>query len=320
MSPSLALLENVLQALTAGLLIGSVYALMCVGLGLIFGVMRVINFAQGEFLMLGMYGTLYAYAWLGLGRLLGPYVGPIIAAVIAGIVVYFAGILLHRYLLARVTGIKVAGSEGEGHYPQLVLTLGLSLILSNAGLIVFGSTPENIRTPLSASAWELGPLAGDQVSVFFNKARSVAFLVSVAVAIALYYFITRSRIGKTLRAAADNPEAATYMGIDVERAHRVAFGLGCAITAVAGGLVATYYPFQPYVGLEFVIIMYAGVVLGGMGSIGGAFWGGLTIGLVQQLSSLVLPVQLQNTAIFVVFLLVVLLRPEGLFGRNVERA
>lgn len=320
MSPSLVLLENILQALTAGLLIGSVYALMCVGLGLIFGVMRVINFAQGEFLMLGMYGTLYAYTWLGLGRLLGPYVGPIIAAVIAGIVVYFAGILLHRYLLARVTGIKVAGSEGEGHYPQLILTLGLSLILSNAGLIVFGSTPENIRTPLSASAWELGPLAGDQVSVFFNKARSVAFLVSVAVAIALYYFITRSRIGKTLRAAADNPEAATYMGIDVERAHRAAFGLGCAITAVAGGLVATYYPFQPYVGLEFVIIMYAGVVLGGMGSIGGAFWGGLTIGLVQQLSSLVLPVQLQNTAIFVVFLLVVLLRPEGLFGRNVERA
>src|SRR5712692_4260953 len=315
MSPSLVLLENVLQALTAGLLIGSVYALMCVGLGLIFGVMRVINFAQGEFLMLGMYGTLYAYTWLALGRFLGPIVG----AVIAGIVVYFAGILLHRYLLARVTGIKVAGSEGEGHYPQLILTLGLSLILSNAGLIVFGSTPENIRTPLSASAWELGPLAGDQVSVFFNKARSVAFLVSVGVAIALFLFITRTRIGKMLRAAADNPEAATYMGIDVERAHRIAFGLGCAITALAGGLVATYYPFQPYVGLEFVIIMYAGVVLGGFGSIIGAFWGGLTIGLVQQLSTLVLPVQLQNAAIFVVFLLIVLVRPEGLFGRNAER-
>jgi branched-chain amino acid transport system permease protein len=320
MNPALIVLENVLQALTAGLLIGSVYALMCVGLGLIFGVMRVINFAQGEFLMLGMYATLYSYTWLGLGGLLGPYVGPIIAAVIAGIVVYFAGILLHRYLLARVTGIKVVGSEGEGHYPQLILTLGLSLILSNAGLIFFGSTPENIRTPLSATAWEIGPLAADQVSIFLNKARSVAFLVSIAVALALYFFITRSRIGKTLRAAADNPEAATYMGIDVERAHRVAFGLGCAITAVAGGLVATYYPFQPYVGLEFVIIMYAGVVLGGMGSIGGAFWGGLTIGLVQQLSSLVLPVQLQNAAIFVVFLLIVLLRPEGLFGRNVERA
>jgi branched-chain amino acid transport system permease protein len=313
------ILENVLQGLTAGLLIGSVYALMCVGLGLIFGVMRVINFAQGEFLMLGMYGTLYAYTWLALGNILGPYVGPIVGALIAGVAVYFFGTLLHRYLLVRVTGIRVAGSEGEGHYPQLILTLGLSLILANAGLIFFGSTPENIRTPLSASAWEIGPFAGE-LSVFLNKARSVAFLVSVAVAVVLFFFITRTRIGKMLRAAADNPEAALYMGIDVERAHRIAFGLGCAITALAGGLVATYYPFQPYVGLEFVIIMYAGVVLGGMGSIGGAFWGGLTIGLVQQLSTLVLPTQLQNTAIFVVFLLIMMLRPEGLFGRNVERA
>ncbi len=320
MDSFLTIVENLAQALTAGLLVGSVYALMCVGLGLIFGVMRVINFAQGEFLMLGMYVTLYSFTWFGLGSLLGPYVGPIVGALIAGVVLYVVGILLHRYLLTRVTGIKVVGSEGEGHYPQLILTLGLSLILANGGLILFGSTPENIRTPLSATAWEIGPLVGDQLSIFLNKARSVAFVVSIVVALVLYVFITRSRVGKTLRAAADNPEAATYMGINVERAHRVAFGLGCAITAVAGGLVATYYPFQPYVGLEFVIIMYAGVVLGGMGSIGGAFWGGLTIGLIQQLSTLVLPLQLQNAAIFVVFLLIVLLRPEGLFGRNVERA
>jgi branched-chain amino acid transport system permease protein len=91
------------------------------------------------------------------------------------------------------------------------------------------------------------------------------------------------------------------------------------VTAIAGGLVATYYPFQPYVGLDFVIIMYAGVVLGGMGSITGAFWGGMTIGLVQQLSALVLPFQLQNVAIFVMFVLIVLVRPQGLYGRSVER-
>ncbi len=265
MQTSLVLLENLLQALTAGLLIGSVYALMCVGLGFIFGVMRVINFAQGEFLMLGMYATLYAFTWLGLGRILGPYAGPIVAAAIAGCLLYGFGLLLHRFFLARVTGARVFGTEGEGHYPQLILTLGLSLIIANAGLIFFGSTPENIRTPLSATAWEIGPLAGDHVSMFLNKARSVAFVVSIAVALALYFFVTRTRIGKQLRAAADNPEAATYMGIDVDRAHRIAFGLGCAITALAGGLVATYYPFQPYVGLEFVIIMYAGVVLGGHG-------------------------------------------------------
>jgi branched-chain amino acid transport system permease protein len=320
MSPALILLENILQALTAGVLVGSIYAVMCVGLGLIFGVMRVINFAQGEFLMLGMYAALYAFTGLGLGPALGSYLGPIVGAAMAGVLMYAVGLVLHRYLLARVTGINVAGSEGEGHYPQLIMTLGIALIISNGGLIFFGSTPRSVQTPLSARAWELGPFAGDYLSVFLNQARSMACLVSIAVVLSLYYFITRSRIGKMLRAAADNPEAAIYMGIDVERAHRIAFALGCAVTAVAGGLVATYYPFQPYVGLEFVIIMYAGVVLGGMGSIAGAYWGGLTIGLVQQVSTLFLPMQLQNAAIFVVFLLIVLVRPQGFFGRTVERA
>jgi branched-chain amino acid transport system permease protein len=315
----LIITENILQALVAGMLVGSVYGLMCVGLGLIYGVMRVINFAQGDFLMLGMYATLYLFGWLGLGQWLGPYLGPVVAAVLGAVVVYGFGVFLHRTLLSRVTGMRVAGTESEGHYPQLILTLGMSLIIANGGLILFGSMPHNIRTPLSASAWEIGPLVGQELSVFLNKARSVACIVSGLVALGLYLFISRSRLGKTLRAAADNPEAATYMGINVDAAYRVAFALGIALTAIAGGLVATYYPFQPYVGLEFVIIMYAGVVLGGFGSIIGAFWGGLTIGLVQQLSTLVLPVQLQNAAIFVVFLLIVLVRPEGLFGRNAER-
>jgi branched-chain amino acid transport system permease protein len=155
--------------------------------------------------------------------------------------------------------------------------------------------------------------------LFLNKARAVAGVVSVVVATALYWFINRSRLGKTLRAAADNASAAIYMGIDVDRAYRIAFGIGIGVTAIAGGLVATYNPFQPYIGLDFVIIMYAGVVLGGMGSILGAFWGGMTIGLVQQLSTLILPTQLQNAAIFVVFLLIVMVRPQGLFGRATER-
>ena len=110
------------------------------------------------------------------------------------------------------------------------------------------------------------------------------------------------------------------MGINVSKAHNIAFALGTAIAGIAGGLLVIYYPVQPHVGVDFVIIMYAGVVLGGMGSIVGAFWGGMTIGLVQQLSTLFVPIQLQNTAIFVVFLLVLLVKPEGFFGRTVERA
>jgi branched-chain amino acid transport system permease protein len=292
---------------------------MCVGLALIFSVMRVINFAQGEFLMLGMYAALFVFTQLGISALLGPYVGPIVAAVLGGAIVFVVGIAAYEGLLRWITGLQVAGTEGEGHYPQLTLTLGLSLLLANGGLIVFGSEPQTMRTPMSSNAWELGPLFGSDITLFLNQARSLASVVALAVAAAVALFIARTRLGKMLRAAADNPEAATYMGIHVGRAYRLAFGIGAAVTAVAGGLVATYYPFQPYIGIEFVIVMYAGVVLGGMGSVGGAFWGGLTIGLIQQLSTLVLPNQLQNAAIFVAFLLIVLLRPQGLFGRSVER-
>jgi branched-chain amino acid transport system permease protein len=110
------------------------------------------------------------------------------------------------------------------------------------------------------------------------------------------------------------------MGINVDRSHRIAFALGSAVTAIAGGLVATYLSFTPFMGLDFVVIMYAGVVLGGMGSLLGAFWGGVTIGFVQQFSALALPPQLQNAAIFVVFLLIIILRPQGLFGRSADRA
>jgi branched-chain amino acid transport system permease protein len=312
------LIENILQAIYTGLVVGCIYGLMCVGLALIFSVMRVINFAQGEFLMLGMYAALFCFAQIGIGALFGPGFGAVVASLLAGVIVFAIGALLYDLLLRPVTGLRVAGTEGEGHYPQLTLTLGLSLLLQNGGLILFGSSPQTIRTPFSSTAWEL-PVLGNDVTLFLNKARTIACIVTLVVAFAVAMFINRSRHGKILRAAADNAEAATYMGIRVTRAHRLAFALGAGISALAGGLVATYYPFQPYVGLEFIIVMYAGVVLGGMGSVMGAFWGGITIGLVQQLSTLVLPQQLQNATIFVVFLLIILLRPQGLFGRNVER-
>ncbi|GAB2885944.1 branched-chain amino acid ABC transporter permease [Paralcaligenes ginsengisoli] len=312
-------IENMLQALYSGIVVGSVYGLMCVGLALIFSVMRVINFAQGEFLMLGMYGTLLVFTQLGLGATLGPYIGPYIANLISAVAMFFIASFLYEVLLSRITGLRASGTEGDGHYAQLILTLGLSLVLQNGGLLVFGAIPQSVNTPLSSTAWEIGPLPGG-MTLFLNQARMAAFVVAVIVILLVAAFIGRTRHGKILRAAADNPEAATYMGIHVRRAHRLAFGIGGAVTAVAGGLIATYYSFQPYVGVEFVIIMYAGVVLGGMGSTIGAFWGGMTIGLVQQLATLILPTQLQNAAIFVVFLLIILVRPQGLFGRSVERA
>ncbi len=320
MNPMFVQIENFLQALAAGILLGGLYGLMCVGLGIIFGVMRVINFGQGDLMMVGMYLPSISSVCSGSASSSVPTSAPSLPPSSPARSCTSLACCCIAFSISQVTGVKVASLEGEGHYAQLILTLGFALILSNGGLLLFGSTPVSIKTSLSSSAWELGPLFGNDVSFFLNKARGIALVIALVVAAGLYLFITRSRLGKSLRAAADNPGAATYMGIDVDKAHRVAFGIGTAITAMAGGLVATYYPFQPYVGLEFVIVMYAGVVLGGLGSIIGAFWGGMIIGLVQQLSTLVLPTQLQNTAIFVVFLLIVFLRPQGLFGVNVTRA
>jgi branched-chain amino acid transport system permease protein len=313
------MLESFLQALTAGILAGAIYGLMCVGLALIFGTMRVINFAQGDFMMLGMYAAYFIFATFGVQATFGSTLGPFLSVALAAPFLFAFGYVIHRVLISRVTGARTAQLEGEGHYAQLILTLGIALILQNGGQIVFGSILVSIRTPLSSSAWEIGPLWGDFVSVFVNKSRGISALVSVATILALAALINRTRLGKSLRAAADNAEAATFMGIDVDHAYRIAFGLGAAVTAIAGGLLATNYPFHPHVGLEYVIVMYAGVVLGGMGSIIGAFWGGMAIGLVQQLSTLILPTQLQNAAIFVVFLLIVFLRPQGMFGRVAER-
>jgi branched-chain amino acid transport system permease protein len=312
------LIENVLQALAAGLLVGAIYGLMCVGLALIFGIMRVINFAQGDFMMLGMYAAFYLVVALAAQLGLSGGVTPYLAIILTGPLLFLVGYAVHGVLISQVSGTRSARLEGEGHYAQLILTLGIALIVQNAALIAFGSQLISIRTPLSSAAWTV-PLLDGEVMLFINKARGVAAMISVATITALTVLIGRSRLGKALRASADNPDAATFMGIDVARAHRIAFALGVAVTAIAGGLLATTLPFHPFVGIDYVIVMYAGVVLGGMGSIGGAFWGGMTIGLVQQLSTLILPTQLQNTAIFVVFLLIVFFRPQGFFGRVSER-
>jgi branched-chain amino acid transport system permease protein len=314
-----ALIESVLNALTAGITIGCIYGLMCIGLGLIFGIMKVVNFAQGELLMLGMFASFYLVTGGGVLAFLGPYIGPFVGALLAGPIVFVFGAMLHKFLISRVSGLRTAGSIDDGHFGQLIVTLGISLILQNGGMIVFGTIPVTVRTPLSSSAFLIGPIYGD-ATIFLNKAKLVACAVAIVTALVLYFVLEFTRIGKALRAAADNPTAATYMGIDVDKYYRMAFALGSGITAIAGGLMATYLSFGSFVGFDYVIIMYSGVVLGGIGSIMGAFWGGMTVGMVQQMSALVLPPQLQNAAIFIVFLLIVMLRPQGLFGRSAERA
>jgi branched-chain amino acid transport system permease protein len=314
-----ALVEQAAQALTAGIMVGCVYGLLCVGLAFIFGIMRVINFAQGDFMMVGMYLAFYLATHV-LGTTLLGDATPFVAAALTVPVLFILGGGLHRLLIARTTGLRGVGLSAEGHQAQLILTLGIALVLQNGALILLGTSPHTVLTTLSSSAWEVPLLYDDFSAVFINQARAIAAVLSVVVAFFLFQLVSSTRMGKSLRAAADNPEAATYMGIDVDRAHRIAFAIGTAVAGLAGGIIVAYYPVQPFVGVDFIIIMYAGVVLGGMGSISGAFWGGMVIGLVQQLSTLVMPLQLQNAAIFAAFVLILLFRPQGLFGRNVERA
>jgi branched-chain amino acid transport system permease protein len=311
--------EVILQSIVSGIMIGSVYGLMCVGLALIFGIMRVINFAQGEFLMLGMYAALFMIPALAGVIAGGVVLTAILAALATGPLLFALGYMLHVTMLRPLARVHSYAGEAQSQQSQFIITLGISIALQNACTIAFGSDVRSIRTPLSSTAWALEiPFTEDGI-VFLNQARVVTFIAGALFAVALHYLISFTWLGKTLRATADNPIAATYMAINVDRVHRLAFALGTAITAVAGALVALQYPFQPYVGLDFVIVMYTGVVLGGMGSIIGAFWGGMAIGIIQQCSTLFLPNQLQNVAIFVVFIALLLIRPQGFFGRSTER-
>jgi branched-chain amino acid transport system permease protein len=288
------------QYVVTGLLVGGVYALMSIGLALIFGVMRVVNFAQGDFMMLGMYLAYYlAVGW---------HIDPLLGALLALPPFFVLGVLLHRSLLVRVTG---GGDPQRQMDAQLILTLGLSLIITNVTTMVLSPMPRGIKTAYATRAFELGPL-------LINQARAYAFLMALFLAGVVYVFLTRTDVGKALRAAADDPEAAAYQAIDVRRMHALAFAIGIALVAAAGGLLATYHPIEPTVAVNFIVLMFVAVVLGGLGSIPGAFVGGLVIGLVQSLTVLVLPFQLQNVGVFVAFLLVLYVRPQGLFGQRLR--
>jgi branched-chain amino acid transport system permease protein len=260
--------------------------------------MRVVNFAQGDFMMLGMYLTYYYAVAL--------HVDPLLGALATLPPFFVLGLLVHRAFLARVTG---GGDPNREMDAQLILTLGLSLVITNATTMILSPMPRGINAPYASRAFAVGPL-------LLNQARAYAFLMALLLAGATYLLLSRTDLGRALRAAADDPEAAGYQGIDVRSMHGMAFGIGIALVAAAGGLLATYHPIEPNVAVNFIVLMFVAVVLGGLGSIPGAFVGGIMIGLVQSLTLLLLPLQLQNVGVFVAFLLVLYVRPQGLFGRR----
>ena len=284
-------LTTILQAIVGGLLLGGIYALLAAGLTLIFGVMRVINFAQAEFMMLGMFAGYVLTTGLG--------IDPLLLALPIGGVLALLGMVVAQGLLERVP-------RGD-HNAQLILTLGVSLVLQNLMLVVFGPTPRPVVRPYTNSYWT-------PFDLFINEARLFACLASLVIMVALYLFLTRTWTGRAMRATADDPVAAGGVGINVRRTHVLAFMVGTGLAGVAGTLIVTFTAAAPSIGNDFIIIMFLAIVLGGLGSVAGATFGAFVVGLVQSTSGLLLPLQLQNVMLFVVFVLSLLVRPQGLFG------
>jgi len=293
----LAFSTNELINLTvSGVLTGGVYALLAAGLGLIFGVMRVVNFAHGDFMMLAMYLT-----WLLFAGRVG--LDPFLAAPLVFVAFTAFGMLIHWLVIRWVSARR------QNVDAQVLATVGLGLIFQNLILMRYSSTPRVVSPGYALDGWEIA-------DVFVSKVRLYAFVLSLVVAAALFAFLDRTRIGRAIRAASENWEAAIYMGIDIERVHRIAFGVGIGLTAAGGAALAAFQPIDPFVGLKFVVIMFTAVVLGGLGSVGGAFVGGLIIGVIQSASQAFSSAALSNVYVFAVFLLTLYLRPNGLFGRN----
>ncbi len=282
-----------LQAATNGLLLGGVYGLVSAGLTLIFGVMRIVNFAHGEFLMLGMFATY----WLGRASGLHPYV----LLVPVGVLMFGVGLLVQRALIDRVLG--------RTDEAQILLTVGLSAFLQGAALFVWGADYRTIPTPLASASVAVGP-------VYLSVARLVAFGVAVVLAAGLYVLLVRTDLGRAMRAAAENREVALLLGIDTGRIYRLAFGIGTGLVGVAGALMAPVLATFPTVGTLFALTAFVVVVLGGMGDIVGAMIGGMIIGVTEALIATYVALDLAPLATFLIFLLILLVRPQGLLGKG----
>ncbi|ABG03338.1 inner-membrane translocator [Rubrobacter xylanophilus DSM 9941] len=290
------------QALVTGLLLGGVYSLVSMGLTLIFGVLDILNFAHGAFMALAMYASFVLVANAGFD----PYLSLLVSVPL----LFVLGVLVQRVLLARVMD--------QPHENQLLLTFGLALLIENALLMVFTATPRTVEFPYAQTGIPLGfatvrgPL--DVFGAVADLPRVIAFLGSLVIAGGLFYLLRRTSLGTAIRAVAENPDGAAMVGIDVRRMHMIAFGLGTACVAAAGTLVLPFLSLQPTTGEQFNVIAFVVVVLGGLGNVVGALVGGILIGLVQELGGAFVPGVDKLFFVFVVFVLTLLLRPQGLFG------
>ncbi|TAM91493.1 branched-chain amino acid ABC transporter permease [bacterium] len=279
------------QLLAAGVLLGGVYALISIGLTLIFGVMRIVNFAHGEFLMVGMYLAYYLVTAM--------HVNPYLALVVVAPGLYLFGLLVEMAIIKPTIG--------KSDVVQVFATVGLSIVLQAAALMAFSANVVGLNLPITNALIHLGWLT-------IGVPQVLAFVAAMLVAAALFIFLGRTDVGRAIRATAQDRSAAALMGIDVPAIYRLTFALGSAMTGLAGGLLMPIYSVSPDVGTQFVLVAFVVVVLGGMGSVTGALVGGLLIGIVETFSGFVIDPQWKAAIYFVIFLIVLVVRPAGLFG------
>jgi branched-chain amino acid transport system permease protein len=282
-----------IQSLISGILIGGVYALIGIGLTIIFGVMRVINFAHGDILMVGMYLTYNLFTLLG--------IDPFISIAITIPLMFLFGAFLQKVFINRMLGALPQN--------QILLTIGLGLIMSNTMMLIYTSDYKILTTDYSSSSFNL-------LGISISTPLAISFLITAAITAALYWFLIKTDTGQAIRATAQDREAAQLMGINVRWMSILAFGLGSALAGTAGALISPTYYIFPQIGGTFTLKAFVITVLGGMGSIIGATLGGIIIGVAESVSAVYISSGWKDVVVFVLFLLVLLFKPAGLMGKS----
>lgn len=277
------------QTAVSGLLLGGVYALIALGLTLIFGVMRVINVAHGTFLMVGAYITYWLFHIYG--------VNPILSLIISMPLLFVFGLVLHRFVIAKVVDAPELTS--------LLVTFGISIFIINVVIYFFSSDFRAV--PYLTGSVKLQGVA-------FSMPRSVAFGVALAISILSYLFLKKTRLGKAIRAVSQHRDVAQICGIDIGRIDMVAFGLGLALAAAGGSLISFLFVIFPEMGNNYLLKCFAVVILGGIGSYTGAFLGGLLIGVSEAFGALLISAQAAEAVAYIILVMVLLLKPSGLVG------
>jgi len=288
--------DAVLQSLTFGLLVGALYGLAAAGLSLVFGVMRVLNVAHGELLMLGGYGSFWLFALYG--------IDPFASLLLIGPLLFLVGVALHlglfRFLMRYDEETKIKDS--------LLIGFGLGLVLQNLAIRLWTADERSITTGYAGAVVRLGEL-----NLPYTRLANV--VVAVLLLLALRLFMTRTYIGRGIRATAEDWQAATLVGIDIRRTYLLAFALGTALAGIAGSLVAVGYSIAPIIGLEWTLKALIVIVLAGLGSVSGTLVAGLVLGVAEATSVLFIGGAYREVVGLILFVIVLLVRPQGLFGR-----